>query len=485
MKLENRYSENVIERGEKYLNSVLHCIKIKNSIYGQVQGSNRYKTEVNLSSLEGDCSCPYDTNCKHAVALYLTYQKGRFWDAEDFIKNLDKMSHNELKEMILSKLKENPDWIKKHNLKKSVNKSDFLGKFKKNFSSELISEAEAILEDLSFEQQLELFNYISRNYESLSDKLLNELENTDEYYDYDDEEYDSELFALNESLSEILVRRALSEDKIDKILKNIYLRDEIIKNADSFYTYGEKIKKTFEKHECLGFLLNLKAPNISEIKLYVDDSDKSILYDSITEKRDLIKEIAKSINDKTLLFTVAIYEKDQNVIIENFNQFDNAIREYAEIIDYLSEVIDVLKEYKFKNAEVAKKFLTRHVGGKYNKEQIRYLASQINDFDFVKRAFNREHIETDVVLLERLAQLDKEKAFNFIKEKRDLLGRHWSDIIPLFNFLKKYYSVQSIKDYIKDNQDYFKTSSHLKKHLKEECGIFISQKEGGLIVEVK
>ncbi len=485
MKLEQKYSDKVIERGEGYLDLVIYCIKIDNIIYGQVQGSNKYKTEVNLNSLDGDCSCPYGTNCKHAVALYLTYQKGKFWGAEEFIKSLDKMSHAELKEMILSKLKDNPDWIKKHNLRKSIDKSDFLKSFKKNFSSELISEAEAILPDLSFKQILELFNYISKNYDDLSEKLLEEIENADDYYDYDDEEYDSELLNLNESLGELLVKKALSDNKVEDILKNIYLRDEIIKNADSFINYKEKIKKTFNKHECLEFLINLKNPAVSEIIKYVDDSDKEILYSCLEEKAELIKEIANSLNDKTLIFSVALCEKDLNTIIENFGQFENALKEHHDLISYLGDIVELFNKNKVKNEEIAKKLLNRHIGGKYNKKQLDYLASQINDFDFIKKTFNKEHIETDAILLERLAQIDKEKALSFVKNKKELLGGHWADIIPLFNFLKKYYSKQIIKDYVRDNQDTFRTSSHLKKHLKEECGVFISLKQGNLIVEVK
>lgn len=487
MKLEQKYSDSVIERGEGYLDSVECCIKINNSIYGQVQGSIKYKTEVNLDSLEGDCSCPYGTNCKHAVALYLIYKKGKFWDADDFIKSLNKMSHDELKEIILSKLQDNPDWIKKHNLRKSVNKNDFLKSFKKNFSSELISEAEAVLPDLSFEHLLELHGYISKNYDELSEKLSEESENN-EYshsYDYDDEEYDKELFDLNELIAEILVKRALSENKVDKIVKKETLRDEIIKNAESFLKYKEKIKKIFKKHECLEFLISLKSPVVSEIKNYIDDSNKMILYNSLEEKPELINDIAKTLNDKKLLFSTALYKKDLVTIMKNFGQFEDALKEYHDLIIYLSDVVELLSKNKIKNEEIAKKLLNRHIGGKYNKKQLYYLTSQINDFEFIKKAFNKEHIETDVVLLERLAQIDKEKALNFVKNKDGLLGRHWTDIIPLFNFLKKYYSHEVIKSYVENNKDTFRTSSHLKKHLKEECNIFISQREGNLIVEVR
>src|SRR3989344_8302299 len=148
MKLENRYSEEVIERGEGYLNSVKYCIKIDNFIYGKVEGSTIYKTEVDLKSLEGDCSCPYGTNCKHAVALYLNYQKGKFGEAKEFIKNLDKMNHKDLKEMILSKLQDNPEWIIKYNLRKSTKKEDLLKSFKKGFSLKTINKAESVLPDL-------------------------------------------------------------------------------------------------------------------------------------------------------------------------------------------------------------------------------------------------------------------------------------------------------------------------------------------------
>ena len=60
-------------------------------------------------------------------------------------------------------------------------------------------------------------------------------------------------------------------------------------------------------------------------------------------------------------------------------------------------------------------------------------------------------METDVALLERLAQIDNEKTLNFIKNKKDLLGRHWSNIVPLFSFLKKHYSKQIIEKYIEEN----------------------------------
>src|SRR3989344_2909397 len=451
MKFEQKYSDKVIERGEEYLDSVEHCIKINNSIYGQVQGSTKYKTEVDLDSFDGDCSCPYETNCKHAVALYYVYKKGKFWDAEDFVKSLDKMNHYELKEMILSKLQDNLDWVKKHTLRKNINKADFFKSFKKKFSFELIDEAQAILPDLSFEQLLELHSYISKNYDDLAEKLLEEdgddFRYSYEYDNYDDEDYDEELSDLADEIIELIVKRALSENKAEKILNKETLRDEIIKN--------------------------------------VDDESKETLYENLEEKTALIKEIAKFINDKTLLFSIAVYENNLKSIIDNFDFFEDAIKKHSDIIDNLSDVVDLFSKNKVINKEIAKKLLNRHIGGKYNKKQLDYLVSQINDFEFIRKNFNKDHMETDVALLERLAQIDNEKTLNFIKNKKDLLGRHWSNIVPLFSFLKKHYSKQIIEKYIEENQNTFRTSSHLKKHLKDECGIFISQREGNLTVEVR
>ncbi|PIN92968.1 hypothetical protein COU54_04850 [Candidatus Pacearchaeota archaeon CG10_big_fil_rev_8_21_14_0_10_31_24] len=486
MKLENRYSEEVIERGEGYLNSVKYCIKIDNFIYGKVEGSTIYKTEVDLRSLEGDCSCPYSTNCKHAVALYLNYQKGKFGEDKHFMESLNKMSNNELKELILSKLQENPDWIIKHNLRKNANTKDFLKDFKRSFSSDKINEAEAILLDLSFDKLLELQDYISENYDDLAEKLGEEMENSDYVYDsWDEENYDEELYDLNEKLVEMIVKKSLENGKVKEVVKRVDLRDEIIKNSGSFLKYKEKIKLGFTKNEYLRFLLNLKNPDVIEIKKYVNNENREFLYKIIDEKTELIKNVAISLKDNTLIWSVAVHENDFNTIIHNFNQFEMALKEDYSLKEKLNEVVDLFIKNKFRNEEIARKLLLEYEDSKYDNKQIKYLASQIKDYEFIKSNFNKDKIETHIELLERMSEIDKKATFRFIKSKKDLLNRHWSYIIPLFNFLRKNHSLEEIKKYVGENQDFFKTSSHLKKHLKEECGIFISLKEDKISVEIK
>src|SRR3989344_2330301 len=486
MKLENKYPDKIIERGKEYLSSVKYCIKIKDFIYGKVEGSRTYKTEVDLETLDGNCSCPYGTNCKHAVALYLNYKKGLFSDSVDFIKGLNKMSNNELKELILSKLKENPDWIIKYNIRKNKNTGDFIKSFQKNFSSEIVNEADALLPNFSFQQLLKLHDYIYNNYDNLAEKLEGGSEEDNYREDYlDEEEYDKGLYELNEKLIEIIVKKSLEKDKVNEVIKRDSLREEIINQADLFKKYKDKIKKEFSKDEYFEFLLNLKNPDISEVKIYVNKVNKNIIYDFINEKPVFIKELAKTINDKTLMLSVSIYEKDFNKIIENFDMFEDAIKEYSELNNQLSDIVELFIKNKYRNEEIAKKLLSNYENTKYNNKQLNYLASQIADFEFIKSNFDKDEIETHVVLLERMSQIDKENTFKFIKNKKDLLNRHWSFIVPLFNFLKKVYTKDEIQNYIKENQELFRTSSHLKKHLKEESGVFISQKEGELIVEIK
>jgi len=485
MKLKDNYSEKVIERGEEYEDAVRYCIKINNFIYGNVKGSNIYRTEVDLKSLEGECSCPYEANCKHAVALYLNYKKGKFWDAEDFIKSLNKMSKSKLIEMILSKLQDNPDWIKKHNLKKSVNKKIFVREFKKSFSSGKIEEAEAVLPNLSFGKLLELYDYIDGNYDDLAERLGEESEYYEHGYDYwDDEEYDRELSKLYENLKELIIKKALKNNKAAEVIKRVSLREEIIVNAESFILFKREIKKKFSKDDYLKFLLNIKKPDVLEIKSSFDKSNKRMLYDFIDKKPDLIKSLVKIIKDDTLNFSVAIYEKSLDAIINNFDQFDNAMREDYRMIYRLSNVVDLLMKNKINNEKIAKKLLSRHIGGKYNKKQISYIASQIKDFDFIKKAFSKENLDRDIALLERLMQIDKKRTFNFIRNENEFIKRHWSDAVMIFKLLKNNFDEGLIKEYIEENVGYLRHSSHLKKHLKDE-GIMISVKKEGLIVEIK
>jgi len=481
--LKEKYSDRIIDRGKGYLDSVKYCIKINNTICGKVEGSRTYKTEVDLDSLDGECSCPYGTNCKHAVALYLTYKKGNFDNATEFITSLNSMSKSELIELIISKLEDNPDLIIKHNIRKSTKRENFVKEFKTKFSTKKIEEADAILSLLSFKQLLEMNDYIEEDSDSLIDKLFEQAEYTNEYDDWDNEDYDGGLSDLSEKIKKEIVKNAIKENTSLEVIKRVSLHDEIIENADMFLKFKDGIKRKFSKEDCLKFLISLKNPNVKEIVSCVSEDTKSILYDSLPDKISLIKSIGKETNDKVILFIVAIYEKNVSFLFNNFKYFDEAIKENYEIVEKFDSIAKLFKKNKFNNEEIAKKLLDQDENANYEEEQLRYLALQINDFNFIKNNLNLDRLEEHKILLDRLFEIDNKRTLALIQNNKIILGRHWSDIVLIFKFLKKHYGASTIKRYIENNKEHF-TSSHLKNHLKDE-GIFIQFTKGNLLVEMR
>ncbi len=481
--LKEKYSNEIMGRGEGYLDSVKYCIKINDIIYGKVQGSRIYKTEVDLDSLDGECSCPYGTNCKHAVALYLTYEKGNFNDASEFIKSLSNMSKNELIELIISKLEDNPDLIIKHHIRKSIKKENFVKEFKTKFSTKKIEEADAILSLLSSRQLLEIHDYIEKDYDSLIEKLFEQAEYTNDYDNWDNEDYDGGLGELSEKIKKEVVKNAIKENMAHEVIKRVSLHDKIIENADEFLKFKDRIKRKFSKEDYLKFLLSLKNPNVKEIASCINEDIKYILYDFLPEKIFLVKSIGEHMKDNAILFIAAVYEKDALFLFNNFSSFDEAIRENSEITEKFDGIVQLLRKNKLRNGTIAKSLLDQDENAEYQREQLKYLASQINDFEFIKNNFSLDRLEEHFVLLNRLFEINKNKTLAFIKNKKDILGRHWTDIIIIFRFLKKHYDANTIKKYVENNREHF-TSSHLKNHLKDE-GIFIRFAKGNLLVEVR
>lgn len=483
MELKEVYSKEVIERGKGYLGSVKYCIKIGNVIYGKVEGSRVYKTEVGLDSLEGECSCPYGANCKHAVTLYLVYKNGDFSDANGFIQSLSAMSKDELIELVISKLQDNPDLIIKHNIRKNTNRDNFVREFKSKFSTKKIEEADAILPMLSFVQLLELHDYIDKNSEDLTDKLFEQSEYTEEYEGWHNEDYDGGLSELLERIREILVKNAIKEKKQLEVIGRISFHDAIIESAQDFIDFKNQIKKSFSKDDYLRFLINLKSPNIKEITSNINSDNKYILFDFLPQKIHLVKSIGKYAKDNVILFIVAIYKKDISFLFNNFKYFDEAIKEDYKITEKLNGIVQILRKNKLNKENIAKKLLEQDENAEYESKQLKYLSSQINDFQFIKKNLNFDRLEGHIVLLDRLFELDKKQTLMFIKSKKDILERHWSDIALIFRFLKKNYDRTIIKSYIESNKEQF-TSSHLKSHLKDE-GIFIKFTKEDLQVEIR
>ncbi len=150
--LEKVYGEAVIERGKNYISNVKSCLKIGKSLHAQVHGSNLYKTKVDLNTLEGDCSCPYAVNCKHAVAAYLYYKKGKATDAGSYITGLKSLSKEELIKIIEGILPEKPEIVKAAMFRKKAKFDTWVSDFISNFSADELENIEENLDCLNFGQ---------------------------------------------------------------------------------------------------------------------------------------------------------------------------------------------------------------------------------------------------------------------------------------------------------------------------------------------
>ena len=107
------------------------------------------------------------------------------------------------------------------------------------FSFSKIEEAQSVLSMLSFKQLLELHDYIEEDYESLSNKLFEQAEGTDEYDYWESEEYDGGVSELLEKIKELLVEKAIREKMALEVIKRTSLHDELIDSAEDFIEFKD------------------------------------------------------------------------------------------------------------------------------------------------------------------------------------------------------------------------------------------------------
>ncbi len=96
------YSEATFGRGLEYFKEgrVASIIKFKGKLIGEVVGTEKYRTEVNMENLSSKCSCPYGTNCKHGAAMLLQYFNGEYIDGDKIMEKVEDMDREEVKGVI-------------------------------------------------------------------------------------------------------------------------------------------------------------------------------------------------------------------------------------------------------------------------------------------------------------------------------------------------------------------------------------------------
>jgi len=178
--IEELFDGRIFSRGEEYFQEgLVDSVEMidNNTIMGIVLGNDRYEVTISLDSEEDiicDCTCPYDFNCKHAVALLLQWisVKKNFNKNKTYLKDQSvnkteeepieeiilKKSKDELASLVLEMLNRNPELKSLIVLRKNeiIQKTRmlFLRFWEWNEIRELISELELVLQGIRKSRQL-------------------------------------------------------------------------------------------------------------------------------------------------------------------------------------------------------------------------------------------------------------------------------------------------------------------------------------------
>ncbi len=295
------YSETVFERGLDYFNEgrVSNAIKLKEKMFGDVVGTDMYRTEVNLDSLESKCSCPYGRNCKHGVALLLQYFNGEYVDGDEIMKSLKSMSREELVGVIERLINTNPANLL------------YLGAYPA--AGEQISEKRVVSLDKEIKSRLQSIEYEYADYEFVDgfskfikaneDVLTKEqifyvleflIKNCEEYgYFYDD--YSDSYFGdpIFENLCDAFVKKELENrdfDKLDKLaemddydmLGPFLNRMAAAENAARLKDFDSRVNEFLDEYHYVEFLINSglveKAKRLIETEVSLGDESRFRLY---------------------------------------------------------------------------------------------------------------------------------------------------------------------------------------------------------------
>jgi len=409
------------------------------------------------------------------VAAYLYHKAGKSGSADKFIEHLQNLDKAELIRLIVDNLPKNTDMALDFTIKSETNVSDLVDEFINDFSYSKMRKVEKLSGAFSFRQLLRLIKFLSKQEYDGFEKLYQKM--------YEDRGYasdDDSLYDFRADLEETMVKKISSETELKEAIKTGNASRYIIDNAEQFAKFKGTIKKRFSKDNYLSFLLMLKNPDLDEISKYIDKENRQLLWNLSEENIELAERLGKHLQNDILLFLVGVEKKDCASVLKYFNCTDEILA--SGYSPGAGEIVDILMENKVKNEEIAKKLLKKSLFGRYSESHLKYLTSQINDFDTIAHELPDWGYDS-MPLLGRLFELDRERAKKVLCRPDSLSNQDLDSCIKMTIFVKNTFGKNILFVFIESNKERFATSSALKNRLKEK-GIFVGTQKGTFIVEV-
>lgn len=307
------YGEETYRRGKQYYDDghVVTAVKLKDVVVGEILGTSKYNTAVNLSRVYSTCSCPVGTNCKHGVALMLQYLSGDFIDADEIMQSLQRIDRSGILNVLEKLFKEDPSILLKiRGLVAPSEKRNGAPNERMVISVEkqvrgMLKHLERKYGDKQFADTLAIFIRTNEPYMDKSlllyvlDFLVKKSTYYGGFYDYDLNNSFGEI--VFENLCDALVRKSLNEEDLRK-LAELIKRDELDvmdaflarlaepDNAKILSNLCDDVRKLLEGHDpslYMEFLIN--AGKSDEARRILRESKNPSLNE--TERFDLYLKI--------------------------------------------------------------------------------------------------------------------------------------------------------------------------------------------------
>ena len=507
----NNFDMRSFQRGQEYVENVKFCFKKNELLVGDVVGTHVYRAKYDLQKEEGTCSCPVGYNCKHCVALYLTYKRGDFIDISIIEEKLNEFDKQNLITLLIDNIDEIPQLARK-----ILDKSDFekgFDEFLKNilvvdeFCLSDVERLNNLIEEFNFDELFRIYEFLEKNEHMFAEKIEEEYYNrmSRDYYSHYYDHYDEPLEDLKYDIEQKIFE---SVDNVEGFRKCLSLSKEFINfvsvNAQDFEDFKDEFDNYCQlnnlEENYFKYIINLKEVSADEILSKYKDDFRICLFDLVDENLALATKIFEKSDDKVLGFLIGVKTKNLDFSLKYFNDFDKyKIRTNNAIffgfkfskIEWIDKFVLLLKENKFRDNEfMSKLYVNYYLKDLYGydilgRDSVRFLLSKVYDVEILKRSidFKRDWNITKY-LLKKISLLNIKEAKNlFFLNLNSLQNLHCDDAVSRVVFCRDKFGDSACFKFLTDNINNI-SNSHFKSRLKN-YKIFVSFKRGDLDIEFR